>query len=70
MSETDLNAAVEDAVQKERQRCLEIALSEYVYWRNVENTLDSQLFDGITIGAVGAVANIVGRIGGALPSRA
>jgi hypothetical protein len=45
---------------------LQIALQEYAYWRDCETPGDpNPTFETIQIGAIGAAANIIGRLSGA-----
>jgi len=55
---SNTSTEIEDAVQKERARCLNIALEQYRYWRGVT---DEMILDFST-GAMGASANILAAI--------
>lgn len=63
MDELESKKAVEEAVLKERKRCLGIVLEQYVYWRDVP---DDSLISQFATGAMGACANVVSRIEGYL----
>jgi hypothetical protein len=61
MEKRELDKVVEEAVLKERKRCLGIVLDQYVYWRDVP---DDALISQFATGAMGACANVVCRIEG------
>ena len=58
---TEQEERIERAVKAERQRCADIAIEQYAYWRN---SVGNQIIADYAAGAMAASANILGRIEG------
>lgn len=59
MDEKSIEQQIKEAVEAERERCIQIAVNEYARWKDV----DSDLY-GIAVGAIGGACNIVCAIMG------
>ena len=63
----DCDAGVAKATAEERQRCIDLCLAQYAYWRDVDEQEEdrSRAMTNLSMGAMGAASNILAGIMGA-----
>lgn len=61
----ELKQAIDAAVKAERERCVQICMEQYIYWRDAgEVESGNSSYAAMTMAAIGTASNILARIEG------